>query len=265
MKWWKRFLRLRKQNDTVKIMLLYIVIGVCFFVNAIYNGVLLYRLIQSPVEYVAGIGGTFGTKLKELAELENVKAFSVQGEKSVTMKYKTTEVSLPCVYLSKEYLKNAYGIEESGAMEKFFVNQAAYEQLKQENTYEPDEGILRVTYTIEAQEEDKEGQKGTADIVLLADILPDKEPYAFCRGDSVDYAKSTTVRVLAARHELDEITVKRLQGMGFVIENTTDLQEDKYMQEMKLVELRYGLIVAGICVTAAGVMWRLRGVSFFIS
>lgn len=81
----------------------------------------------------------------------------------------------------------------------------------------------------------------------------------------MDYAKSTTVRVLAARHELDEITVKRLQGMGFVIENTTDLQEDKYMQEMKLVELRYGLIVAGICVTAAGVMWRLRGVSFFIS
>ncbi len=262
MRRWKRFWRLRKQNDTVKMMLLYLVIGACFLVNVIYNGVLLYRFLQSPIEYVlAGnaSGGVPGAKLREIAELENVKAFSMQGEMEVTMKYQTAEeISCSCICLSKEYLKLAYGIVESGATKTFYANRAAYEQLKRGSDYEGngEENIARVTYTIEALEEAEEGRKGSANVVLLTDIRADGEPVMFCGGDSVDYGKSTLVRVLAKKREMDQKTANSLQRTGFTVENTGELQKDAYVQELKLVRMSYGLAVAAVCFVGAWVMWR---------
>ena len=51
MKWWTRFWKRRKQDDRIKIMLLFFIGVIGFFADAVNSGIQVYNMMRSPVEY----------------------------------------------------------------------------------------------------------------------------------------------------------------------------------------------------------------------
>lgn len=263
MKWWNKFWKLRKQKDIVKIMFLYFVIGAVFIANAAYHGILLYRIAQSPAEYVvakAAGSAVTETELEEIRRLEHVTAASRQQEVPVTVKYQAKEAAFSCILLSKSYLETAYGIREKGAMKTFYMNRKAYEQLMQRTDSGGEE--LVVSYVREDFAEEDEGQKGgTAKAVLVTAGIPEEEPVVFCRGDSAELTGDTAeLRVRVGRQELDGGIVKRLENLGYSAVNREEIREAEYLRELELVRIRYGAVVGGICLVSVWVLGRFGNV-----
>lgn len=260
MKWWNKFWKLRKQKDVVKIMLLYFVIGMGFMVNAVYHGILLYRIVQSSAEYVvakAAGGSVTETELEEIRGVENVTAVSRQQEVPVTVKYQTKEAAFSCILLSESYLEAAYGIRKNGAMKTFYMNRKAYELLMQGRSSGGEE--LVVSYGKEDfGEEEGGGQKaGTAKAVLVTDGMPEEEPVVFCRGDSTELTGDTAeIRVRVGRQDLDGGNVKRLENLGYPVVNREAIKEAEYLREMEWVRIQYGAAVGGICLVCVWMLWR---------
>lgn len=263
MKWWNKFWKLRKQKDVVKIMLLYFVIGMGFMANAVYHGILLYRIVQSPAEYVvAKIAGSAvtETELEEIRRLEYVIAASRQQEEPVTVKYQMKEADFSCILLSESYLETAYGIRKNGAMKTFYMNRKAYEQLMQRTGSGGEE--LVVSYVMESLAEGDEGQKGgTAKAVLVTAGIPEEEPVVFCRGDSAELTGDVAeLRVRVGRQELDGGNVRRLENLGYSVVNREEIREAEYLRELELVRIQYGAAVGGICLVSVWVLWRFGNV-----
>lgn len=284
MSWWRRFWRLRKQNDIVKIMLLFGVLGFTFLVNAVYSGIQIYKLVNTPVEYVMSgwYGNSSDSRLSELARLENVTAVSCQMDGAAAVKYQTIESSISYVELSEEYIESVYGIKDSGSMKNFYMNPAAYKRFTQsvyfrtavnkagmdeigENAGYTDEG-LRVNYALDGQvqmenEDSLAGNPasgiayGTAKVVLVDTNIAGDEPYVFCKGDRVSLLKSaTSVRVRAGQQDLDGMNIKRMQELGFSVANEELIIRTEYEQEIQMIKIKFGLLLAVICVVS---VWAL--------
>ncbi|MEI3319082.1 MAG: hypothetical protein V8R90_00845 [Eubacterium sp.] len=52
MKWLSNFLKLRKQNDYVKIILLFVLVAVWVIGSSVYNIVEIRKNLSKPTEYV---------------------------------------------------------------------------------------------------------------------------------------------------------------------------------------------------------------------
>ena len=268
MGWWSKFLRLRKQNDIIKIMCLYLIIGAVFIANAVINGIRLYQSVQSPAEYVLmgnGQNAAANVTLKEIGELENVAALSRQKEMMITVKYQGDEIEFSCTKLSGAYLEKVYGIRESGAMPTFYMNEKAYGQLKK-NEYGPVEdsgnGELRITYSVMDASKDASANQtgGTAKVVRIQTGMPEDEPFVFCKGDSMGLSENTPdIRVFVNRQDLDGEDVNRLLGFGYTLVNEKEVQETEYLRQMQLVKIQYGGAVAAISLTCAGFLWKFFG------
>ncbi len=264
MRWWSKFLKLRRQNDIIKIMCLYLIIGAVFIVNAIFNGFRLYQSVQSPAEYVLTgneQNAASNAKLQEISELENVAALSRQKEMMITIKYQASETVFSCTKLSEAYMEMVYGIQESGAMTTFYMNQKAYGQIKK-NDYslgeDSDNGELRVNYTAGDAPESQTG--GTARVMLVQTRMPEEEPFVFCKGDGMSMSENTAdIRVFVNRQDLGGEDVKRLQAFGFTLVNEKEVQEAQYLRQIQLVKIQYGGAVAAISLTCAGFLWRFFG------
>lgn len=198
MKWWKKFWRIRKQEDRVKIVLLLFLLGIVFLFYGVYNGICLYQAVQTPVEYVlAGDSGeqNLGRKLNEIREWENMAGASIFRESSVLITYQGEETTFSCVELSEEYIKDVYGISQSGATKTFYMNQKAFDMVKETNeafSYKQSgsEDTLRMTYETEEAEEgqtqlpEKERkEKKTAEIVRVKEGVNEEEPFVFSAGE----------------------------------------------------------------------------------
>lgn len=264
MRWWSKFLKLRRQNDIIKIMCLYLVIGAVFIVNAVLNGILLYQSVQSPAEYVLmgnEQNAAANAKLREISELENVAALSRQKEMMITIKYQASETVFSCVKLSEAYMEKVYGIQESGAMTTFYMNPKAYEQIKK-NEYSSseggDSGELRVNYTAGDAPESQTG--GTARVVQVQTGMPKEEPFVFCKGDGISMSMDTAdIRVFVKRQDLGGEDVKRLLGFGFTLVNEKEVQEKEYQRQIQFVKIQYGGVVAAISLSCAVFLWRFFG------
>lgn len=274
MKWWKKFWKLRKQNDVIKVMLFFFAAGTAFCANAIYNGILLYQEAQSPAEYI--ITGEFSgniqdTKWKKIRELEDVAAISRQTDNSITMQYQGSETTFTCTVLSKEYLEAVYGIKESGAATIFYVNQIAFDQLKQDmsNPQAFEQAVknnsLLVNYTAENQPLAGTDSLGgdttaipvrrTAKIVLMENSISDS-PYVCYSGNGSALAESTALRVCFRRQNADNENAQKLQMLGFTIETADLVQETEYTIEIQIVRIGHSIIAALICLACTAALWK---------
>lgn len=57
MKWLSNFLKLRKQNDYVKIILLFVLVAVWVIGSSVYNIVEIRKNLSKPTEYVLMVQG----------------------------------------------------------------------------------------------------------------------------------------------------------------------------------------------------------------
>lgn len=276
MKKFRKFLRLRKQEDAVKIVLLFIVLGIGLIINSIYNGALLYRQMQSPAEYALAKDETESGLKRELTEIEkwdSISAASLYQEIGLTLKYKEKEAPFSCIGLSEAYLKAAYGISESGVTKTFYMNQKAFLQIEGDTVSEDDspshknskeEKKLLVTYEITDADEipDKDGEKGqgpakTAEIILVQENVPKEEPFVFCKSEKPALEKNAAgIRVFAERQDLDGSNVKKMQSSGFTIENMQLHQERENLQKIRGLRIRYDLLAGAVCFFSAWVLWK---------
>lgn len=272
----RKFLKLRKQEDAVKLVLLLFLLGTGLIIHAVYNGVLLYRQIQSPAEY-ALVKDEAGSGLKEefmeIGKWEHISAASLYQETELLVKYKEKEASFSCIELSEAYMKAAYGISESGATKTFYMNQKAFEQIESgeadrevSQSSEKERKKLLVTYEITDTDEtvaDK-GEKGrgtakTAEIILIQENVPEEEPFVFCKGEKPSLEKNGAgIRVFAERQDIDGSNVKKMQSSGFTIENISWHQEAEYLQKIRGIRIRYDVLAAAVCFFSSWALWRFR-------
>lgn len=275
---WKKFWRLRKQEDAVKLMLLFFAAGTAFLGNAVYNGVELYRQMQSPAEYVLRSNAQVGaadSQLNALREIKHVTAVSHQKEIPVTARKNGQETAFTCTELSGEYMEKVYGIRQSGAAKTFYMNQKAYSQMKQElgsadsadshaqsahgeknssgKSKEAEEMQIRYLVDEESLDEEAAAKERTAKVVLVQRGVPQEEPYVFAK--AAIQSIEPQIRVCVGQQELEGGTVQRLEAAGFAVEQTQIVQEAEYKQELKLVRIGYALMAGLLCLVCVWALW----------
>lgn len=131
MKWWKAFLKKRRQSDRVKIQTICLLLGIVFLCDFVYRSASLIQFFRTPQEYV--LTGTSGEvtdgQISTLREQDHVKCVSRQQETSVTFFGKEKSMTVTCFMLTEEYLTNGYGIPKGSGAQNFYLNQTAWEQL----------------------------------------------------------------------------------------------------------------------------------------
>lgn len=254
MKWWSKFWKIRKQKDKVKLMLLFILLGIGFFGHLIYEGIRLYQITITPAEYILTSHDSTGItdkQMKELWELEQVSAVSRQQELSLELAGQRGKANLTCLEISQSYLENAYGIRSCSSMQVFYVNQLAYEELLRNMGYmdgsETPKENWNMGYVLGGEE------SGMAKIILVTEGIPNDQPYAFHEGNSVKLAKnSPAIRVQVSQQDLDGMQVQRFRQSGLEIVNNTEVEETMFRQEMMLLQMKYDCIIAVLCLLSAG-------------
>lgn len=269
MRWWVRLLRLRKQNDVVKVMFLFFVLGLVFLGNAINSGIHLSGIVKEPVEYVMQ-GAMLDARISELEQLENVTAVSRQIEGAVAVKYNAKETTISFVELSKEYIETSYGIKDNGVMKTFYMNKTAYNNFKRSIEFTArtktvdgeytDEGI-RVSYVLNEQPQ-SEGENqmavnyGMAKVVLV-EIGSDDKPYVFCVGESIQLnTVATGVRVRVGQQDLDGMNLKRMQGVGFYVSDEMVVMKGEYQQEIQVLKIKFHVLLAAICLISVAMLGK---------
>ena len=268
----------------VKLVLWLFLAGICFLSAAIFRGVSLYRMAQSPAEYVLTgdlRSGSYQDKLAEINSIKAVGAVSLYRSFPVIIHYQGIELSFTCAELSGEYLKQVYGIEKSGAMQTFYMNQSAYKQLWQSlllNGYaQPDTGneSIRITYSLADSGQGTmvwtdEGRNSaqdvkasyvqaakSAELIILDDCLAEENPVLFCQGQNPDFSKHASGLCVYARHQgLEGSVIREIQKSGFALEDAQTLDEALYGQNIQRIRMKYELLLAGICLLCAAALWR---------
>lgn len=255
---WREFLKIRKQNDRVKMELFFFLAGVLFIGISIYQGINFYIEMKDEAEYVLSCDDPRILTDSKIAEIEGkdyVTAVGRQMESSVELSCPWGKESFTCVKLPEKYLKKAYGISGTGSMKIFYLNQAAYGQIVQSagNSGNKDEDISdwRLDYVLDGT------KTGTARLVLITEGVSDDEPYVFCQGDSVELAdKSVMIRVKVTGEDFDEAAVKQLKNIGFEFVNKEEMQIHDLNQNMGLVRIKYGILTAFLCFFSAACLQK---------
>ncbi|MDE6435386.1 MAG: hypothetical protein K2L07_14290 [Lachnospiraceae bacterium] len=262
----REFLRLRKLNDTVKIMCIFALAGAGFFINVLYNAEKLYHDMQSPVEYQLVRGNTVtNAQLSELAQIEDVAAASRSLDVPITIRYRNQEATMICTMLSKSYMETAYGILISGSEKKFYVNETAFEEIQagflRNNVSFEKEGTTehgaeyKIQYLEEEAGTEEENMPQTishsAWLVILEE-KPEQEAALICtveEGAKLS-KKANSVRVLFAGHDLDGLRLTNLKKMGYEVQNEQVLAMEEYEMKIRLHHIQYGILICAICLVA---------------
>ena len=259
----KRFLTLRRQDDRIKIMFLLVLIGAVMLINVICNSFLLYKMMQSPMEYIlsANTNKTSFAALSKIKAIKNVTEVSHQQEELVTVRYQGQEMTFSCTNLSEAYLAVVYGIKETSSMKKFYINEKACEMLCQElgverSLFDSEHSKAQINYCIESQTEDAGAIKESAAIfVLLRENTANDEPLFFCKGNAVNADHDVMFRVCIKLQEFAGTKADELEQAGFTIENMQNIQMKHDWQERQRDKIIYGTIVSLLCLSCAVLFW----------
>ncbi len=280
----KTFLRLRKQNDLVKIICILGLAGVGFFASVMYHVWGLYQYVDTPAEYV--LTGNEGISKKGMDELEHYKGVmqvSRQMDTSVTLTYKGSEGTMECTMLSQEYMENMFHIKVPSGTKRFYMNETAFDQWKQAlmetneqlgsvvGTAQSDGNLeIDVHYSmLDISADDMFSGGGdvsagevykTAKLVVIKNEEEngEEEKSFVCTvgTDSQLLKDAFKLRVKFAKHDLDGLQVSKLRKMNYVIENEDVVITEEYEIKMKLFHAQYGLLCLAICAVAVFALGR---------
>lgn len=257
MRWWSRFWRQRKQDDRVKVKLLFVLAALFFFGSALHTGVSFWKMAGEHAEYILQYSNGTGitdAQMKELEQTDTVSCVSRQVETSVTFPAGVEEVTVSCIELSEEYMKQVLHVpKQHSAMKQFYLNETAYKQLTEKGLSFEEANIQLAYFTM-----DKEGKRteNMAKISVLKRSLDTEMPYVFCVGDETELrSSSNTLRVETTDQDIDGQQLKQFQQMGYQVINEAERKEEMMRQEVMFFKLRYQLITTFVCGLAA---WCLQ-------
>lgn len=289
----RNFLRLRKQSDTVKIVCLFVLTGVVFLVCTVYHAWGIYQYVNTPAEYILTADGMVSRKrMDELLQTKDVSKVSRQMEISAAVQYEGAQTTVDCTILSSDYMAELFGAEVSEGTSRIYMNESAFAEFKEaisENSggmadgegknSQEGESELTVRYSmgeeavavggVDRADEDDTGDGTGADrgapapkyrsaklIVRKADREEAESFIYTAETESQLLREATGLRVRFETHDLDGLHVDNLKKLGYDIENEEMIMEEEYELQMKLLHIRYGLVVCGICIIGAVKLWR---------
>lgn len=289
----RNFLRLRKQSDTVKIICLFVLTGVVFLVGTVYHAWGIYAYVNTPAEYILTADGMVSRKrMDELLQTKDVSKVSRQMEISAVVQYEGAQTTVDCTMLSPDYMAELFGAEVSEGTSRIYMNEAAFAEFKEaisensggmtdgeEKESREGESELTVRYSLgedavavrgvdRADGDDTGDGTGTdrgtpvtkyrsAKLIVRKADREEAESFIYtAETESQLLREATGLRVRFETHDLDGLHVDNLKKLGYEIENEEMIMEEEYELQMKLLHIRYGLVVCGICIIGAVMLWR---------
>ena len=230
MKWLSNFLKLRKQNDYVKIILLFVLVAVWVIGSSVYNIVEIRKNLSKPTEYVLMVQGNSAKSgdLKNAGDVTGISNVTFQKSDTITV----GNESIECLKVSKEYLENVYNVKETSGMRTFFLTPA-----------------LNMTYSIE------EGEKKTGKFVKLENEMFKDEEIAFTMGERIDFqSECNEIRAYVTKRNIDGTQNRKLEKSGLTLENQTESMETDFNIKLKFTEAKYNILIGIICIVSAIIM-----------
>lgn len=250
----RRFFKLRKQSDTVKIICIFAIVGAAFLCNTVYHVYGIYHYVNTPVEYVLTTGEVVKkVHVDELLQSEEVMRVSRQMMIPVTLTYQGIETTVSCTMLSQEYVEGMFDTELSASTRKFYMNEAAFQEwknlLSEGNDGMPDladdgqaYGDTELDIRYHLPEESSKSAK-----LIVAENGEEDGFVCVAEDDSRLLKEACSLRVQFGTHDLDGLHVDKLRKLGFEIENEEVVIEEEYEIKERLLHIKYGLFCSALC------------------
>lgn len=278
----KYFLRLRKQNDTVKLMIILVLAGMVSAGSVLYHVGMICRYVTTPVEYELTANQIVSAeRIRALLQMKGVTAVSRQLNTPVTIRYQGAEAEIQAVVLSQEYVEEMYDRTLPSGAGRIFMNEAAFSNLQQEwienrdgitevESQKQGDGVAEwdVHYCITATMPDEiAGEDGTemadrpARIIVTKNMAEREEPFV-CLADTDQrlIREACSLRIQYRNHDLDGLHVSQLTKLGYVIENEDMILGEEYEIKIKLLHIQYGLVICVICLVG---IWLCYSRAFY--
>lgn len=267
MKRWKNFLKLRRQNDAVKLVLVFFLAGLMCMGSVCYHGIELYRMMAARAEYVLTIPGEAETsdirhslhKLQELSESGELKelrssdilTLSLQQHKSVTVRYQGQELCASYIELSEEYLDKVYGIRQKGSIKTFYLNQKAWDM------FDSAKKELLLSFVTDKAQEEGIGLLQTARFVLVTDQLQKEYPIILSREENGSLAAAAdSIRICFKTQGTETGRIETLKDWGFDFEDGEALLRSAHKRELLWERMKYKALIGAFCFLDMGILWR---------
>lgn len=286
----RNFLRLRKQSDTVKMICLFVLTGAVFFACITYHIWMIFRYVDTPAEYILTGDGMISDKdIDELRQSKGVSKVSRQRTVSAVIQYGGAETAVDCIALSRDYIEDLYGAEISEGVSRIYMNEAAFAEFqeaisdnsgtmiyREEADIREDGTELTVRYCVgeeiaaaseEGKDDGDEPEHGmgtarkyrSAKLIICKTDREEAESFIYtAETDQLLMREAEGIRVWSEGHDLDGLYVDNLKKMGYEIENEERIKEEEHELQMKLLHIRYGLVVCGISIMGAVTVIRVH-------
>ena len=266
----REFLRLRRQQDAVKIIILYVIaIGVCC--GFLIRDGLRYAQITRTKEEFKLIGNDqvlTDSKVQRVREIEGVTAVSYDVSDSVTVTYQANTISFEAELLSEAYIQEVYGITQEGSTTTYYANTAAYKQICQslsQNIAPIQTDELTVTYTSSTEQSQSANQptdsgsdasqaggSRTARIVQV-DIGGDT-PFICAVGDPVTLKTSGNLRIRIARQDQSQKVLTLAGNLSFSNDNALEIYQAQAKLDQLFIRVKFELLLMLVCLVAVVAM-----------
>lgn len=266
----REFLRLRRQQDAVKIIILYVIaIGVCC--GFLIRDGLRYAQITRTKEEFKLIGNDqvlTDSKVQRVREIEGVTDVSYDVSDSVTVSYQANTTSFEAELLSEAYIQEVYGITQEGSTTTYYANTAAYKQICQSLSQDiaPIQAEeLTVTYTSSVEQSQSANQPtdsgsdasqagGSRTARIVQVDIGGNTPFICAVGDPVTLKTSGNLRIRIARQDQSQKVLTLAGNLSFSNDNALEIYQAQAKLDQLFTRIKFELLLMLVCLVAVVTM-----------
>lgn len=266
----REFLRLRRQQDAVKIIILYVIaIGVCC--GFLIRDGLRYAQITRTKEEFKLIGNDqvlTDSKVQRVREIEGVTDVSYDVSDSVTVSYQANTTSFEAELLSETYIQEVYGITQEGSTTTYYANTAAYKQICQslsQNIAPIQTEELTVTYTSSVEQSQSANQPtdsgsdasqagGSRTARIVQVDIGGNTPFICAVGDPVTLKTSGNLRIRIARQDQSQKVLTLAGNLSFSNDNAMEIYQAQTKLDQLFTRIKFELLLMLVCLVAVVTM-----------
>ncbi len=251
----REFLKARRQNDIVKIALLYFIVGITLLIMTIVNVVKFYVAINEPTEYgMAKSSGISNEDISSISGMEDILYVSRSINENVSIKYQVEVYSMPCIVVAKDYIEKIFDVKCDTNSKTFYVNEFTFNQLKQEFRFNNDSNVISVKYSFGSE---ADAEYKNARIVVVEDDLHADERIIYTYDTNLRLQKEATeLQLVITEHDLDDSLRTRFGNQGFTFVDNEELISWNYELEIWMLKLKYGALISALSILAGCIMYR---------
>ena len=247
MKWLKHFMKLRRQNDVIKIITILFIICAFCIISAIMSGIGFYKKQNEQVAYTFEGNIVTDELLNEIKENKNIKNATPVKTVSIEFLVNGETIALECQMISKEYLENTMGIHNLQS-NLFYANELAMDMIYKNKSQSA------AKFMILSEEEEPTYKNGQ--IIVLPDKGEEESdmPVIYYCGSLSELKDAAEAIILLEKHDLDGSIKQYLSNKGFQLKERENVAIDNAEMNETLLVIKYRLIIAGICMVSALVL-----------